>query len=166
MYLRFAAFFTACLFSANAPAQSPETPKIKAYFGVLHPIVTISSEKPLVNFSDYYAVGFPTGINLWKTDKIGFSFEFVPMIRTEEGESKMNSLLFHPGILVSLGHGFTFAGRLAFETSGRFGVTPVLNKTILKTDAYGIYVALPLPVRFGNEHPASFSPGFQFGISF
>lgn len=141
-------------------------PKITGYFGILHPLVSINKDEMTVNFRDYYAVGFPTGINIWKNEKIGFSFEIVPSIKDDQGVSKVNNLLIHPGVLVALGHGYTFAGRVAFETSGRYGVTPVINKTIKKNANSSYFVAVPLPVRFGNDHPASFTVGFQFGIAF
>ncbi|MDB5014099.1 MAG: hypothetical protein JWQ25_2301, partial [Daejeonella sp.] len=111
------------------PPAPPQTyPKITGYVGILHPIVTFNKHETHTNFSDYYVGGLPTGINIWKTAKVGFSMEIVPTIRAENGVSKMNNLLFHPGILLALGNGFTFAGRAAFETSGRYGLTPVLNK--------------------------------------
>lgn len=132
----------------------------------MHPIATFSSEQTTVNFRDYYAVGFPTGINIWKSQKIGFSFEVVPNIRVQGDSDKVTNLLFHPGVLVALGNGYTFAGRAAFESSGRYGITPVLNKTVIKSDNCSYFVAVPLPVRFGNDHPASFTVGFQFGIAF
>ena len=141
-------------------------PKITGYFGILHPIVAFSGGETNVNFRDYYAVGFPTGINIWKSSKIGFSLEIVPNIKAEDGVSKMNNLLFHPGVLVALGNGYTFAGRAAFETSGRYGFTPVFNKTVLKSTNCSYFVAIPLPVRFANDHPTSFGVGFQFGIAF
>ncbi|KRD10237.1 hypothetical protein ASE21_10990 [Flavobacterium sp. Root901] len=141
-------------------------PKITGYFGIMHPIVTFNSEQTNVNFRDYYAVGFPTGINIWKSQKIGFSFEVVPNIRAQGNSDKVTNLLFHPGILVSLGNGYTFAGRAAFESSGRYGFTPVINKTVIKNDNCSYFVAVPLPVRFGNDHPASATIGFQFGIAF
>lgn len=141
-------------------------PKITGYFGIMHPLVTFSGSETNVNFRDYYAVGFPTGINIWKSEKIGFSFEIVPNIRDDQGTDKVTNLLFHPGVLVALGNGYTFAGRAAFESSGRYGFTPVLNKTIIKNKTCSYFAALPLPVRFGNDHPASFTIGFQFGIAF
>ncbi|MBQ0909416.1 hypothetical protein KBJ98_11935 [Flavobacterium sp. F-328] len=153
------------VFSFSAIGQTTY-PKITGYFGVVHPIVTFSEDETTLNFKDYYAVGFPTGINIWKSSKIGFSFEIVPNIRAEDGISKVNSLLFHPGVLVALGNGYTFAGRAAFETNGRYGVTPVFNKTVIKNANSSYYVAIPLPVRFGNDHPANFTVGFQFGIAF
>lgn len=154
-------------FLASSGLLNAQTyPKITAYFGIIHPIVTVSHEKTTVNFRDYYTVGFPTGINLWKSQKIGFSFEIVPTIKTENGTDKMTNLLFHPGVLVALGKGYTFAGRLAFETNGRYGLTPILNKTIIKNSNCSYYVALPFPIRFGNEHPTTFTAGIQFGIAF
>ena len=151
--------------SFNAFSQTVY-PKITGYFGILHPIVTFSDEQTSVNFRDYYAVGFPTGINIWKNQKIGFSFEVVPNIKVQGNSDKVTNLLFHPGVLVALGHGYTFAGRAAFESSGRYGITPVINKTIIKSDNCSYFAAIPLPVRFGNNHPASFTIGFQFGIAF
>lgn len=160
-------FIFITLFSVCSKGFSQTTyPKITGYFGILHPIVTFSDEQTNVNFRDYYAVGFPTGINIWKSSKIGFSFEIVPNIKAEDGHDKVTNLLFHPGVLVALGNGYTFAGRAAFESSGRYGVTPVINKTVIKSENCSYFVAIPLPVRFGNDHPASFTVGFQFGIAF
>jgi len=158
-------FFTVMLIGFTSFSQTTY-PKIVGYFGIMHPIVTINEDETTVNFRDYYAVGFPTGINIWKNEKIGFSFEVVPNIKEDQGTSKVTNLLFHPGVLVALGKGYTFAGRAAFESSGRYGFTPVFNKTIIKNTSCSYYVAVPLPVRFGNDHPASFTVGFQFGIAF
>lgn len=165
--ISFKHLFPAILFSLSFNAFSQTVyPKITGYFGILHPIVTFSDEQTSVNFRDYYAVGFPTGINIWKNQKIGFSFEVVPNIKVQGNSDKVTNLLFHPGVLVALGHGYTFAGRAAFESSGRYGITPVINKTIIKSDNCSYFAAVPLPVRFGNNHPASFTIGFQFGIAF
>jgi len=165
MSLRNYTLFT-LLFSSLASFSQTVYPKITGYFGILHPIVTVSKDETNVNFRDYYIVGFPTGINIWKNEKIGFSFEIVPSIKDDQGTDKVTSILFHPGILVALGNGYTFAGRAAFESSGRYGVTPVLNKTIIKSKNCSYFAAVPLPLRFGNDHPATFTVGFQFGIAF
>jgi hypothetical protein len=147
----------------NAPVTYP---KITGYVGVLHPIVTFDSNGSHTNFKDSYTVGMPTGINIWKSAGVGFSMEMVPTIRAENGTSRMSNFLFHPGILLALGKGFTFAGRAAFETSGRYGLTPVLNKTLIKNKNTSYFAAVPLPLRFGNDRPTSFTIGFQFGIAF
>lgn len=159
-------FFIAFFAVINLSFCQNTSLKIATYVGIVHPIVTYSSDKPQYNFKDYYVGGMPVGINVWKSPKVGFSFEMVPHIRAEKGSSKMNNFLFHPGVLVSLGDGFTFAGRAAFETAGRYGFTPVFNKIVKKNKNSGYFVALPLPVRFGNDKPASFTIGFQFGIIF
>ena len=156
----------ALFFTSISSFSQTTYPKITGYFGVMHPIVTISNEQTNLNFRDYYAVGFPTGINIWKSSKIGFSFEIVPNIKVQGASDKVTNILFHPGVLVALGKGYTFAGRAAFESSGRYGFTPVINKTVLKSDNCSYFVAVPLPVRFGNDHPATFTVGFQFGIAF
>ncbi len=152
--------------SALAQSNPPEYPRTVLYQGIIHPIVTFSQDAPAFNFKSYYVVGFPIGVNLWKTPKLGYSLEIVPFIRAENGSSKVNNVLFHPGVLLGLGKGYTLAGRLAFETTGRYGVTPVLNKVVKRTPQTSYFVAVPVPVRFGNEHPASLTIGFQFGIAF
>jgi hypothetical protein len=158
-------FCTPCLLTAQStPANYP---KITGYVGTIHPIVTYSgNEKPTYNFDGAYVGGLPTGINIWKSPRIGFSFEFVPFIKAANGSSKMSNFLFHPGVLLALGKGFTLATRAAFETSGRYGVTPVLNKVLVKGKSSSLYVAIPVPARFGNDHPASVALAFQFGIAF
>jgi hypothetical protein len=150
-----------------AQSATPQTyPNITGYVGIMHPLITFSSAGTETNFSHYYAVGMPIGINLWKSSHIGFSAEFVPFIRAEHGTSKMSNFLFHPGVLVALGKGYTFIGRAAFETSGRYGLTPILNKTIIKSKSCSYYAAVPLPLRFGNERPTTFAIAFQFGVAF
>ncbi|RPE08102.1 hypothetical protein EGT74_13620 [Chitinophaga lutea] len=151
---------------AHAQHTAPAYPKIGAYVGILHPVVTFGSDVPHYNFDGVYTVGLPTGINIWKSPRIGFSMEFVPTVRVTSGTNKMNNFLFHPGALFGLGKGFTLAARAAFETSGRYGFTPVLNKVVYKGKHTGYFVAVPVPVRFGNDQPGTVGAGFQFGIVF
>jgi hypothetical protein len=154
--------------SEVAAQQPPATyPKVMGYVGILHPLVTFTDgDKPHYNFDGSYVVGMPTGINIWKSAKIGFSMEFVPLIRAGNGTSKMNNFLFHPGALFGLGKGWTLATRAAFETSGRYGFTPVLNKIVKKSAGCSYFVAVPVPARFGNDLPETVTVGFQFGIIF
>ena len=160
-------FLSSILLIKQTAAQPQQTyPKVTAYVGILHPLVTYSKEEVHKNFDGAYVVGMPTGINIWKSAKIGFSMEFVPLIRAANGNSKMNNFLFHPGALFGLGKGFTLATRAAFETSGRYGFTPVLNKIVKKGQSCSYFVAVPVPVRFGNDQPTSLTVGFQFGIIF
>ncbi|MFC6876251.1 hypothetical protein ACFQZF_01115 [Flavobacterium myungsuense] len=162
-------FFVFCIMTLcnTINAQNEESfPKITGFVGVLHPIVTFSSEETTTNFKDYYIVGLPIGINIWKSKTIGFSFELVPTIKSDSEISKVNNLLIHPGILIRLKNNFTFAGRVAFETSGRYGITPIISKVIKKNKDHNYFVAVPVPLRFGNDKPSSLTIGFQFGIAF
>ncbi|MDR6197158.1 hypothetical protein [Siphonobacter sp. SORGH_AS_0500] len=151
---------------AFAQSTAVEHPKITGYVGILHPLVSFSEGQVTTNFKNYYQVGFPIGLNLWKSEKVGFSAEFVPFIRAESGQSRMSNFLFHPGALLRFHKGYVVALRAAFETSGRYGFTPVLSKTVIKKESHGYFVALLLPLRFGNNHGVAFTPGFQFGINF
>lgn len=158
--------FLLLFFAAQCQSAEIKYPKIMGYVGIVHPIVTLGNKGAHMNFDDAYVGGLPCGINIWKSSKIGFSMEFVPYIRAADGTSKMNNFLFHPGVLVGLGNGLTLAGRAAFETSGRYGVTPVLNKIVKKNKGSSYFVAIPLPARFGNDLPSTLGIGFQFGIVF
>lgn len=163
----FALFSFGSSTSSLAQSHSPtEYPRMVLYQGILHPLVTFSDQAPAYNFKRYYQVGFPVGVNIWKTPKLGYSLEIVPSIRAENGISRVNNVLFHPGVLAGLGKGYTLASRLAFETSGRYGVTPVLNKTFRRPGPMSYFVAIPLPIRFGNDRPASATVGLQFGVTF
>jgi hypothetical protein len=152
---------------AQRQPVSPLTfPQIKGYFAILHPIVNFDKNGSHYNFSKGYTVGFPIGINILKSAKKGFSFEFVPAIHSENGSDKVSSVLIHPGLMFRYANGFTFIQRLAFETNGRYGFTPVFNKVFLQRQNISYYVAVPIPVRFGNDKPPSVGGGIQFGISF
>ena len=156
-----------CFIQASKAQSAVVTyPRITGYVGAVIPIVSFSSNKPVYNFDGSFVGGLATGINIWKSAKVGFSLEFVPFVRADKAGSKMSNFLFQPGVLVALGKGWTFAGRAAFETSGRYGVTPVINKVIKRNKNSSYYVAIPLPVRFGNDHPASIGFAFQFGVAF
>ena len=139
--------------------QSPSYPRVTGYFSILHPLGTWNKDGFHGNFGDVYNVAFPFGVNILKSDKFGISFEMAPAIRTEKNIAKVNSVLFHPGAMFRFRHGFTFIGRMAFETNGRFGVTPVFNQVIKKGKDASFFVSVPFPVRFGNDQPTSVGTG-------
>lgn len=170
--MRFLLLYLFIFFFSSSWSQSPPQPftsaypQVKGYGSIVHPIITVDQTGSTWNFSHGYAVGFPFGLNLLKSDKIGFSFEFTPTVRAENGSSRMSSLLFHPGVMFRRPNGFTFISRLAFETNGRYGFTPVFNKILVRRKDFSYFLAMPLPVRFGNDKPASIAVGLQVGIVF
>ncbi|TFF35092.1 hypothetical protein [Mucilaginibacter psychrotolerans] len=146
--------------------QTPAYPRVAGYFSVIEPIGTWNKDGFTSNFSGAYTIGFPFGLNLLKSDKFGISFEVAPSIRTEKNVSKVSSVLFHPGAMFRFQRGFTFIGRMAFETNGRFGFTPVFNQRIIKGKDAAMFLSVPIPVRFGNGVPTSIGTGLQVGVSF
>ncbi|MEO5602149.1 MAG: hypothetical protein ABIR06_14615 [Cyclobacteriaceae bacterium] len=80
--------------------------------------------------------------------------------------SKINKIVFHPGIVFKLKKGFSFTPRVAFESTGRYGLTQVLSKALIGTRPGAFGVSLVVAERFGNNLPTSVSYGIGFGLSF
>lgn len=163
-------FLILCLFFKNIFAQQEQSvsnyPRITGFFAVLVPIGTFNEKGFTANFTNSSVVAFPFGFNFLKSDHLGFSMEMVPFMLSQNGSTKMNFMLFHPGVMFRFPHGFTFTPRLAFQTDGRYGVTPVFGKVLMVRKDYQFYLSLSEPARFGNNLPGSFTTGLQFGISF
>lgn len=150
----------------SGSAQTPAYPRVMGYFSVVQPIGAWNKDGFTGNFNNVYTIGFPFGMNILKSDKFGVSFEVAPSIRTENHIAKVNSVLFHPGAMFRFKKGFTFIGRMAFETSGRFGFTPVFNQVIKRGKDANLFLSVPVPFRFGNNVPSSVGTGLQIGVSF
>ncbi|HRI21784.1 MAG TPA: hypothetical protein PLA68_12560 [Panacibacter sp.] len=158
--------FTGYISFSQQATPAPVYPKIVGYVSFLHPIITFDKNGNTVNFSDYYTVAFPIGINIIKSAKIGFSFEVAPFIRSQNDTVKVSSILFHPGIIYKFNPALSFATRIAFETNGRFGFTPILNKVVIKEKNVSYFTAVSTPVRMGNAKPASIGLAVQLGMNF
>lgn len=159
-------FLSITLIKQTIAQQLQVYPKMTGYFSIVNPIVAWNKFGFINNFSKVYTVGFPFGLNLLKSDRFGVSFEVTPFVRTENDIAKVSSVLFHPGAMFRFKNGFNFIGRLAFETNGRFGFTPVFNKTIKKGKDVNWFVSVPFPARFGNSIPASIGTSLQLGVVF
>lgn len=169
MYSKFSFCLIYLLLTLTATSiaqQKTVYPKITGYFSAVNPIGSWNKDGFTSNFSGIYTIGFPFGLNLLKSDHFGISFEMAPFIRTQQGNSRVSSVLFHPGALFRFRHGFSLIGRLAFETNGRFGMTPVLNKVLVKGKDASMFLSMPFPLRFGNEQPFSVGTAIQLGVSF
>ena len=156
--------------SQNSTTSQPY-PYVKGYLSFIIPVVTINKNETTPNFKETTTIGFPVGLNVYYSDKFAFSYEFTPSIVASKpsgkpGTSKTSNLLFDPGPMFRFKNNFTIIARLAFETAGRYGFTPVFNKVYLKTKAVNYFIAGSLPVRFGNSAPASVGVNVQFGFTF
>jgi hypothetical protein len=162
-------FSASCIFSQTPTVTTTTYPKAVGYLSFILPVVTINRTKITNDFSSFkngFAIGFPVGVNILYSEKFGFSYEITPTIQTGNGSSKTSKILFDPGPMFRFEHGFTIITRLAFETSGRYGFTPVFNKILARTKALNYFVAASMPCRFGNSELPSLGGNLQFGFIF
>ena len=152
----------------------PETkyPKVVGYLSFIIPTGTLQNNQVTYNFTNNTKIGFPCGVIVFYSARFGYSFEFTPTIKTGtlSHNSSMSDLLFDPGPMFRFKHGFTIIPRLAFETSGRYGFTPVFNEVYLRTKDVNYFVAMSLPVRWGEDdgvmETGSIGLNVQFGFIF
>ena len=144
----------------------PTYPKTVGYLSFIFPLVTLNKNDATPNFNGTTTVGFPVGVNVLYSDKFGFSYEFTPNIESNKTSSKVSNILFDPGTMFRFDHGFTIITRLAFQTSGRYGFTPVFNQVYARTKDVNYFVALSLPARFGDGEIPSLGLNLQIGFTF
>jgi len=152
-------------------SPSPTYPQTKSYLSFIIPWVTFQGKTVTPEFKTATTIGFPFGILVLYSATFGFSFEITPSIMYEHQTakspaSKTSNVLFDPGPMFRFKHGWTFIPRLAFETGGRYGVTPVLNKIVARTKALNYFVAVSTPMRAGNSAPTSIGANLQIGFIF
>jgi hypothetical protein len=165
------ALVPACIF-----CQSPDTlrvlpvkpayPVIVGYTVFFLPVVSTNSKTTTWNFSNTFTIGLATGINILYSDHFGFSFDLTPVITTTNGQSRVSNLIFDPGPIFRLKKGYSITTRMAFETAGRFGESTVFAKVFTPQKKTSLVAALGIPLRFGNNLPASIGASLFFGIAF
>jgi len=153
------------------PSASLTYPYTKGYMSFIIPWVTFQGSSVTPEFKAATTIGFPFGVLVYYSATFGFSFEITPSIMWEHQTgkspaSKTSNVLFDPGPMIRFKHGWTFIPRLAFETGGRYGVTPVLNKIVARTKAINYFVAVSTPMRAGNSEPTSIGANLQIGFIF
>ena len=169
--------FVAMLFCVRVSAQSDsaeDTPRyhvVKGYLSFIIPWVTINKDKTTTEFQAATTIGFPVGINIYYSKHFGFSYEITPSVVWQKSDgkpstSKSSNLLFDPGPIFRFSNGFNIIPRLAFETQGRYGFTPVFNKIYCRTRDVDYWFSVSLPARFGNSEPASVGANLQIGFTF
>lgn len=153
------------------PAPGPAYPMVKSYLSFIIPWVTSNKNATTTEFGTATTVGFPIGINILYSKHFGFSYEITPSVTWQKsagksGTSKESNLLFDPGPIFRFTHGINLIARLAFDTQGRYGFTPVFNKVYCRTQAVDYWFSLSAPARFGNNLPASIGGSLQIGFTF
>jgi hypothetical protein len=152
-------------------APAPTYPYSKGYMSFIIPWLTINKNTTTREFQTATTIGFPVGINVYYSPSFGFSYEITPSVQWQSPTgkpttSKTSNLLFDPGPIFRFKHGFNFIPRLAFETQGRFGFTPVFNKVYARTKVADYWFSVSLPTRFGNSLPSSVGLSLQIGLTF
>ena len=155
----------------SQPPEHPPFPYVKGYMSFIIPWVKIDKDQTVWEFQNAITIGFPMGLNVYYSKKFGFSFEITPSVQWSQPSgkpamSKTSNLQFAPGPIFRFKNGFNIITRLAFETSGRYGFTPVFNKVYARTEAVDYWFSLSLPMRFGNSQPASIGLSLQIGFTF
>jgi len=88
-------------------AQEQQYPRSAGYyFSITHHVGTWNKEGIKYNFNDNYAVIFPIGFNLMKSEIFGFNLELSSAIRSDSTSTKVTSVLFHPGAVFKFKQGF------------------------------------------------------------
>ena len=156
---------------SDTPVDTPRYHVVKGYLSFIIPWVTINKSTTTTEFQTATTIGFPVGINIYYSKHFGFSYEITPSVVWQKsdgktGTSKTSNLLFDPGPIFRFAHGFNIIPRLAFETQGRYGFTPVFNKVYARTRDVDYWFSVSLPARFGNSAPASVGANLQIGFTF
>lgn len=143
------------------------------HIGVVQPFVAFH-KKRITSISDYdfYMVGFPVGITFNSSETVYFDFEVVPFIKpyiNDHTKPYEVHILYHPGVLVPIGHNFTLGLRAAFEPEiDQFGFTPLINKSYKLRRDNLIFTELVFPGRFGPEKSSGYTQviGLHLGLAF
>jgi len=147
-------------------APKPTYPSAVGYVSFILPLETFSAGSFTPDFNGTTKIGFPIGVNVLYSDKFGFSYEITPTIKEAPGTNGVSNILFDPGTMFRFEHGFTIITRLAFQTDGKYGFTPVFNQVYARTKYVNYFVAGSLPVRFGGGEAASIGVSLQIGFIF
>jgi len=148
-----------CLAAPAARAQD----RLGGHFGVVFPLVT-HVNGGTTNIGDDFKIGFPMGITVKKSDRYAFDLELVPVLDPQDNGPIGVPLTIHPGVLRSLGSGWTTGLRMAFDIGGAsWGFTPLLNKGFPMGD-HSYFVELVVPIRFQDDFRGDTHGAITFGV--
>ncbi|MFZ1750175.1 MAG: hypothetical protein WAU01_08290 [Saprospiraceae bacterium] len=153
--------------------ERPELPKVAGYHAGVVQIIFAHNNGETVYFdrTSVYSVGFPFGITFNTKSKLKIDLELVPFINPYIYSDRPYRihLLYHPGILYPLHHGWTLGLRAAFEIGeGQFGFTPLINKAFKCKNGNVFFMELVAPGRFGPDKDTGYTQlgGVHLGIGF
>jgi len=150
------------------PAAQAQT--IGGHIGFVLPLVTHAGGQ-WTSLGDSFAIGFPFGVTFKSKGPLALDLEFVPFI---QDVPRRTTLLVHPGVVYSVGHGWALGIRAAFDVdSSQSGFTPLINKSWpIKHEGFfkAYFVEADFPVRFnrptGGPSTNPFTFAMHFGLGF
>ena len=162
-------FFQLAVCDGRAAAQDI----LGGHIGAVFPLVTHADDNTTNLFLNF-TIGFPIGVTVKGAGRLAVDFEMVP---TVQDSPRSVTLRVDPGVLVKLGHGFTYGTRVAFDiNTSQFGFVPLLNKSwpIKSENGSGFFkayfVEADFPILFnrptGGEASNPFTFAMHFGVGF
>jgi hypothetical protein len=153
------------LFSQN-PAPTEYPTKISAYLGIVHPVATFSDGSITPNFRDYYQTGMTMATIIRKHPKYAWNLELVGFVRAQDGVSRANNLMLHPGVTFFARKNWAFTPRMGFESSGRYGPSLIIGKKMFQIGPHAFTFNWVNLLRFGNDLPASYTVAINLTCGF
>ncbi|HLF63561.1 MAG TPA: hypothetical protein VI603_07405 [Saprospiraceae bacterium] len=157
----------------TATDQDPVMPKLSGYHvGVVQIVFAANGDgTKFLDQTSFYSIGFPLGVTLNTSGKVKVDLEVVPFVKpyVQTDLPYKVHVLYHPGVLFPLKHGWTFGLRLACESGqGQFGFTPLVNKAFKIGEQTVIFIELVAPGRFGPEKNSGYTQlgGLHVGFGF
>lgn len=147
-----------CIITQSLQAQ--KTIFESYHLGIVQPILSVNQGDAHYFYeNEFYAIGFPIGLTCRMSESVKFDLEFVPFVKPNADLNKPFEInfLFHPGFLFPLSGGWTFGTRLAFETVGAFGLSPLLNKSFGLGGDRVFFIELVAPARWGPQKNNSYT---------
>lgn len=129
--------------AATAWAEAPAK-QVHGHLGVVVPMVTVAANAPVTTVASGPVIGVSSGLGLGIAGGFVFDAELVTLIDLAHGAV---NIVVHPGLLYGLPLGFTVGARGAWETSGSYGFTPLINKGFAIGEN-ALFVEAAFPVRF------------------
>jgi hypothetical protein len=164
-------FATLFLQFAISDGRAAAQDTLGGHIGTVFPLVT-HADGNTTNIFLNFAIGIPAGVTVKGPGRLAVDFEMVPFI---QNSPRSVTLLVDPGVLVKLGHGFTYGTRMAFSVNtAQFGFIPLLNKSwpIKSKDSFfkAYFVETDFPIFFnrptGGEATNPFTFALHIGVGF
>jgi hypothetical protein len=139
------------------------------HIGFVLPLVTHVGGRTINDTADQFSIGFPVGVTFKGSGRMAFDLELVPFINT--APPRQTTVLIHPGLVWSLGHGWGAGARLAFDVnSSDWGFTPLVNHSWPFRSEHGFFksyfIEADLPVRFNRPVNAPATNAVTFAMHF